>query len=127
MSGSVSGLIAVKRGRDFDFTLFKGVSVDASLIFGGCNPSDLTGYTAQMQIRKTITSDVVQLEFNTTDGSIIITGEDGKLNLLKDSSATSTLEEFSGVYDLFITTPAPESKRQRVLSGNFTVSESVTR
>lgn len=86
-------------------------------------PFDLTGYTAKMQIRKTIRDEDVSLELTTENGRISIVGAEGKITL---SIAATDTEDLSGnyVYDLELVDGAFV---ERLLQGSISVDPEVTR
>jgi hypothetical protein len=70
-------------------------------------PMDLSGYSAEMQIREQPTSNVVLLEASTANGRITIDGESGSVSIFVDAEATAALDwEDEGVYDLLLTKDA---------------------
>lgn len=73
-------------------------------------PIDLTGFTAKGQIRWMFGDPVVQLELNTTNGGVVLGGEDGTVTLNITSAQTTTLSNdlfrTRGIYDLFLTDPS---------------------
>jgi hypothetical protein len=92
-------------------------------------PFDLTGYTARMQIRRTIDSPTAMLSLTspTVNGNGI-TMRDGVVNALSiniTDTMTSSLTS-SGVYDLEIIKTATGDV-SRLLQGTMTLSLEVTR
>jgi hypothetical protein len=92
-------------------------------------PFDLTGYTARMQIRRTIDSPTAMLSLTspTVNGNGI-TMRDGVVNALSiniTDAMTSSLTS-SGVYDLEIIKTATGDV-SRLLQGTMTLSLEVTR
>ena len=83
---------------------------------------DLTGYTARMQIRRTIDSTSIMLTCTTENGRISI--EDGTITLTIPANVTSTLTS-SGVYDIEIIDGS--GIVSRVVQGTMTLSPEVTR
>lgn len=83
---------------------------------------DLAGYTARMQIRRTIDSTSVILSCTTENGRISI--EDGTITLSIPANVTSTITS-SGVYDLEIIDGS--GIVSRVVQGTVTLSPEVTR
>ena len=84
---------------------------------------ELDGFTARMQVRRTVTSSTVIVELTTENGRIEIAALEGRIILLMEPDVTSGLS--SGVYDLEI--ESFEGVVSRVVQGTFTVSEEVTR
>lgn len=88
---------------------------------------DLNGYTARMQVRRTIDSSTAMVTLTTENGRIIINQTPGSINHINIYMAdelTATLQS-SGVYDIEIINNGGEVSR--ILQGIFTVSPEVTR
>ena len=60
-------------------------------------PEDMTGYTAAMQIRKTMNGDLI------TDVTIDITPEQGLVQMVIDAETTAAIDPGAYVWDLKIT------------------------
>lgn len=90
-------------------------------------PFDLTGYTARMQVRRTIDSANFLLNLSTENGSLTINPIEGQTNAIYiDVSASVTASvSTSGVYDLEIISST--GTVTRVLQGVFNLSPEVTR
>lgn len=90
-------------------------------------PFDLTGYTARMQVRRTIDSANFLLSLSTENGSLTINPIEGQTNAIYiDVSASVTASvSTSGVYDLEIISST--GTVTRVLQGVFNLSPEVTR
>lgn len=87
-------------------------------------PWDFTGYTARMQIRRTIESATPMIELTTENGGIAFTDEEnGQLTVFMTDEQTAALET-SGVYDLEIINGGEVSK---LIKGTFTLLLEVTR
>ena len=87
-------------------------------------PWDFTGYTARMQIRRTIDSATPMIELTTENGGIEFTDEDaGQLTVTMTAEETAGLE-ISGVYDLELISGSIVSK---LIKGTFTLLLEVTR
>jgi hypothetical protein len=87
---------------------------------------DLTGYTARMQVRRTIDSDSFLLELTTTNGALTINPSIAINEIYIDVSASVTASvSTSGVYDIEIIDDG--GVVSRILEGTFTVSPEVTR
>lgn len=87
--------------------------------------TDLTGYTARMQIRADIDATDVLLELSTANGKITIDGPAGQIKPVLTDTQTATLTWTDGVYDLELT--APGGDVQRLLKGPVEVDPEVTR
>jgi len=88
---------------------------------------DLTGYTARMQVRRTIDSTAFLLSLTTENGALTINPVEGETNTIYiDVSASVTASvSTSGVYDLEIISPT--GTVSRILQGIFNLSPEVTR
>lgn len=88
---------------------------------------DLTGCTARMHIRETVSSNQVLLELSTTNGMITLLSGSVPDHIKIELSAVTTaaLTFTSAVYDLEIVTPS--GFVTRLLKGNITVDPEVTR
>lgn len=90
-------------------------------------PFDLSGYSARMQVRRTIDSANFLLELTTQNGALTIDPSGTAPNQIYiDVSASVTASvNTSGVYDLEIVNP--DGTITRVLQGVFNLSPEVTR
>jgi hypothetical protein len=87
-------------------------------------PVPLTGYTARMQIREKLDSDVVLLELTTENGGIIIDTQMFTITLLATAQQTQSLSFTQAVYSLELV------QNQEVVpfsSGNVLLVREVTR
>lgn len=90
-------------------------------------PFDLTGFSASMQVRRTVESQTALISLNSTvNGGIEIRPNDvdNALRIYMTAQQTSTITS-DGVYDLEI--EDPNGSVSRVLKGTFTLSPQVTR
>ena len=85
---------------------------------------NLTGYTAAMQLRKTVGSATASLSLTSSSG-IVITGATGLLNITITATQSRDLVPDIYVYDLEITSGA--GVVTRLIEGNAVVSAEVTR
>jgi hypothetical protein len=88
---------------------------------------DLTGYTARMQVRRTIDSDSALVTLTTENLGLEINPTEDTINMIKMSMAASVTASItsSGVYDLeIVDTTGFVSK---VVKGVFTLVPEVTR
>jgi hypothetical protein len=90
-------------------------------------PFDLSGYSARMQVRRTIDSANFLLELSTQNGALTINPSGTAPNQIYiDVSASVTASvNTSGVYDIEIVNP--DGTITRVLQGVFNLSPEVTR
>ena len=95
-------------------------NVDTSIYY----PYDLSGYTARMQVRRTIDSPNVLIELTTENDGIEIDTANGKITVFMSAEQTAGLTS-SGVYDLEMVDNG--GGVSRVVQGSFTLSFEVTR
>jgi hypothetical protein len=86
---------------------------------------DITGWTARMQIRKSVTSSTVLLELTTENDRIVIDGAAGEITLDLSATETASITWKSGVYDLELIPDAASAFR--FIQGEIEVSPEVTR
>jgi hypothetical protein len=87
-------------------------------------PWDFTDYTARMQVRRTIDSSTVLISLTTENGRITLGGPSGVIELNISAADTAGITS-SGVYDLEIISSA--GTVDRIMQGDFTLSQEVTR
>lgn len=90
-------------------------------------PFDLTGFSASLQVRRTVESSTALISLNSTNGNgIEIQPNDveNALRIYMTADQTSSITS-DGVYDLEI--EDPNGSVSRVLRGTFTLSPQVTR
>lgn len=90
------------------------------------NPVNLTGYSARMQIRPTVTNPTILLELTTDNGRILLGGAAGTIDLNIGSTITDSLTR-GGVYDLELYLTADPDSAIRFAEGSVEVSKEVTR
>jgi hypothetical protein len=84
-------------------------------------PVDLTGYTAQMQIKAFPLAPAVLYD---ASADLVLGGTAGSITLTISASDTETFTWWQGVYDLLLTSAGGQVTR--LLSGLVTVSPAVT-
>lgn len=88
-------------------------------------PWDFTGYTARMQIRRTIESSTIMIELTTENGGITFTNPaQGEMTIEMTATQTADLSS-SGVYDVEII--SDDGEVSRLIQGSFTLNLEVTR
>lgn len=87
-------------------------------------PWNLTGYTAEMKIRKNSSTGAVLKTLNTTNGKIALGGTAGTVTITMSSSETDVLPVGRHVYDLELVSGGGEVNR--VLEGRLLVNRGVT-
>ena len=85
---------------------------------------NLTGYTARMQIRRTIESSTAMISLTTENNGISINGAAGKVTVVMTANQTAALDS-SGVYDIELINNS--GTVSRMVQGNFTLSLEVTK
>lgn len=89
-------------------------------------PINIEGYTARMQIRRTIDSSTTLVSLTTENGGLTVNPADPDNQILISmSDAVTASISTSGVYDLEI--ESPDGTVSRILQGTVTLSPEVTR
>ena len=114
-SVSVNNL-RIDQGSRFSFTL---------LVLDNGVPADLSGYTARMQVRASVTSTDVLAEYTTTNGFLVVNSGDSMVSIILPSSETEGYAWVTGVYDLEIVDGSDNAIR--ISEGWVKVSPQVTR
>lgn len=111
----------------YDFEIEQGASLIKPIVWKDANglAVNLTGYTAKMQIRKSVSSPDVLLELSTSNGRIDIVSGTGTITLLINAATSAAITWSSGVYDLELTSSG--GLVTRLMQGTITVSKEVTR
>lgn len=109
----------------YNFTLDQGSTWTLQIVYNDSNgnPVDLTGYTAEMQVRRKFDSDTPVLTLSTSNGGITIVPLTGTLNLLA-TDEQADIDPGLYVYDLELSIGGV---RTRLIQGTVTVSGEVTR
>jgi len=85
----------------------------------------LTGYTARMEVRRTLDASTTIVSLTTANGRISINGALGVITLTLTASETAALTQ-SGVYDLEIVKTAT-GEVHKVVRGEFKLEKEVSR
>lgn len=111
----------------YDIYIEQGATYNQPLVWKDSSGTavNVTGYTARMQIRKTIDATTIILTLTTENGRITVGGANGLITLLVSAADTAALTTFCGVYDLEVISPA--GVVTRLLEGQVEVSKEVTR
>lgn len=88
-------------------------------------PIDLTGYTAQMQIRETLDSSTVIHEMTTANGGIIIDTTNYSITINIPATTTRNFDFTTAVYSLELTDTS--SVVTTFVTGNLTLVREITR
>lgn len=86
---------------------------------------NLTGYTARMQLRRSVSADEVYLSLTTVNGGIVIDPLVGKVTVIFKETDTQGVTWAGGVYDLELVDST--GKPMRFIEGEFELSKEVTR
>lgn len=108
--------LTIEQGATFRHVLYWTDAAD--------QPINLTGYTARMHIRDTVSSTTPLLQLTTENGRITIVGAEGKVTLFVTAADTAALTWITGVYDLELVNG---SEVTRLVQGKIRVSKEVTR
>lgn len=111
----------------YDFYIEQGATFNQPLVWKDSSGTavNVTGYTARMQIRKTVDATTVILTLTTENGRITVGTSNGLITLLVSAADTAALTSFCGVYDLEVISPT--GVVTRLLEGQVEVSKEVTR
>lgn len=108
----------------YNITVYKGTTFQLSPVWKVDNlPVNLTGYTADMQVRQ-FTDSAILVELSTTNGRIVITPALGQVALTLTATETAALTSGNYQYDLNLT--SPDGIVYKILQGAFVILDSVT-
>ena len=117
----------------YNITCEQGTDFSRSCILKYPDPSDstgstyllydLTGYTARMQVRRTLESATPEIELTTENGGIVLGGTAGTFEISMTNAQTAALDS-DGVYDLEIISGG--GTVSRVIQGTFPLDLEVT-
>lgn len=88
-------------------------------------PIDITGFTARMQARSSVSDSESLLTLTSENGGISIGGKNGIISLYASDSATAQIQWPRGLYDLELI--ATNGDVFRIAEGKITVSFEVTK
>ena len=108
----------------YNFVLDQGSTWNLNIVYKDPSgtPINLTGYTAEMQIRETPSNNSV-LTLSTGGNGIVITGSTGNIALTATDEQTGAIDSGMYVYDLELNIAGV---RTRLIQGSVTVSAEVT-
>lgn len=111
---------------NYDFYIEQGATFNQQFIWKDSTGAlvNLTGYTARMQIRQTVSNDTVLLSLTTENGRISLGGAAGTITLTLDAATSAGITFSRGVYDLELIHGGVVT---RLLEGQVDVSKEVTR
>lgn len=109
----------------YNLTVYKGTTFQLKPVWkiGGV-AVNLTGYTADMQVRYATDTSII-VELSTSNGRITIDAAYGRVNLTISAADTATLAAGTYQYDLNLTNTA-DGTIYKILQGTFVVAASVT-
>ena len=116
----------------YNFTIEQGTTTSFNIIYKdpSGNPFDLTGYSAQLQVRPNY-ADLTETKYLTlsssldVDGSgLIITPQSGSIGIFISAEKTDDFTFDEAIYDLEIYSGSYVS---RLIEGKFKIKKSVTR
>lgn len=91
MTGSFSGVIITKAGKNTNLHMFQNRSISIDIIVGGSTPIDVTGYTATF---KAVDSNgVSMLEMSTANGRVTVGDTDGLIQFRADKTQSAGLND----------------------------------
>ena len=112
--------LCIQQGATFE-RVFTWIATTCNAVGAAPQPVDLTGCSAQMQIRPYAGSPTLLYDASM---DIALGGANGTITLIINASDTESFDWFEGVYDLLIIDGAGNVRR--LLSGNVSVCEGVT-
>jgi hypothetical protein len=111
-----------------NFTIEKGATNTIQMTWldsDGVTPVNLTGFTGDMQVRRTVNDTTALLTMTTENGGITLGGVAGTVTLTFDADGTRALVVNTGVYDVFLTSPG--GVITKFIKGTITFDAAVTR
>ena len=111
----------------YNFVIEQGTTLAKTLIWNSSTgtPVNLTGYTARMQVRQSVTSSVVLLELTSAAGTIVLTPLTWTIVLNFPAATTAAIIWRHGKYDLELV--ASNGTVTRLIEGQIDISPEVTR
>lgn len=123
MAGTTSGVIFNKRGENHNMRLFKGKTVDFSLVWGGGSPIDVTGYDARMKI-KSAPGGTEIASFTVANSRVTIGTTNGLITFSMSATDSAALTAGDYQYDIEVINAA--GKVYLAMSGDCTVEGEIT-
>jgi len=104
----------------------QGTTFSQQLIYSLNNtPINLIGYSARMQIREKHTTAHAQLNLTSSNGGLILGGDQGTIIINVSASQTTAIHAKEYVYDLELVSSS--NLVTRIIEGKFIVTPEVTR
>jgi hypothetical protein len=88
-------------------------------------PVNLTGYSARMQVRRSLNTPTPLLDLTTANGAITLGGINGTIAVIASATLTDDLTARFAVYDLEL--QSADGTVTRLIEGKATISPEVTR
>lgn len=123
MTGTASGVVFNKRGTDIDIQLVRGATVSFGLIWGGASPINVTGFTANLQVRANADDAAAAFEFKNANSRVTIGGSNGLITFSMTAADSAALTLGNYVYALEVVDAS--SKNMLVMSGKLKVVSGV--
>lgn len=110
-----------------NFTIEQGATFKSRLIWKTQTGQviKLIGWSAKMQIRKTVDDPTVVLELSTVNGRIALGGTTGTVDLTIADEDSALMTPGTYVFDLLLEDPT--GAKTRLIEGRITVAAGVTR
>lgn len=111
----------------YNFSFNQGATFQKLFIYqdSALNAINLTGYTARMQLRTTITTTTPVINLTTENGGIEVTPLTGEILVKMTAAQTTAIPARDYVYDLEV--QSADGRVYRVIEGKATVRPEVTR
>jgi len=111
----------------YDFELEQGATMIKPIIWSDSTGAvmNLTGYTAKMQIRQSVTATDVLLELSSALNTLVITAATGTITMIFSAATTAAITWTRAKYDLVVT--SSDGTVTRLIEGQISVSKEVTR
>jgi hypothetical protein len=111
---------------NYDFQIEQGADLLKPLVWNDStgNPVILSGYTARLQVRRSVSDTNVLFEMSTANGRISIVPSQGQIVLDFKSADTTPLTWKQGKYDLELTSPT--GIVTRLIQGSISISPEIT-
>jgi len=111
----------------YNITHRQGDTFNLALVYSDSagDPINLTGFTAKCQLRANASSDTAVLTATTSDGTLVITGAQGRIAFAISATAMGAIAAGTYVYDLEIESSG--GVVTTILTGTFTITPEVTR
>lgn len=119
----------------YDLLVEQGATYERSFVWSTVNPTNsrlpptpvnLTGYSAEMQIRSAVNSGTILFTATTGNNKLVITAATGSVKLIIPATDSAAWTWTDGVYDLELTNPVTGYVK-RLVQGAVKVSKEVTR